>query len=138
MELPSAPRVLPLICYEAVFPDEIGARDQGVGWIVNLTNDAWFGVSTGPYQHLQQTRVRAIEQGLPVVRAANSGISAVVDPVGRIIARLDLGVEGVLDSVLPAAIRPTIYARFGDLPASIIVAFAIIVVLRRRLANTHR
>ena len=112
MELPSAPRVLPLICYEAVFPDEIDARDERVGWIINLTNDAWFGISTGPYQHLQQTRVRAIEQGLPVVRAANSGISAVIDPVGRIIARLDLGVEGVFDSVLPAAIRPTVYARF--------------------------
>jgi apolipoprotein N-acyltransferase len=138
MELPSAPSVLPLICYEAVFPDEIGAPDQRVGWIVNLTNDAWFGISTGPYQHLQQTRVRAIEQGLPVVRAANSGISAVIDPVGRIIARLDLGVEGVFDSTLPMAIRPTIYARFGDLPALIIVAFATIAVLRRRLANPYR
>jgi len=138
MELPSAPRVLPLICYEAAFPDEIDARDERVGWIVNLTNDAWFGISTGPYQHLQQTRVRAIEQGLPVVRAANSGISAVIDPLGRIVARLDLGVEGVFDSTLPAAIRPTIYARFGDLPALIIVAFAMIVVLRRRLANSHR
>ena len=138
MELPSAPRVLPLICYEAAFPDEIGARDQRVGWIVNLTNDAWFGISTGPYQHLQQTRVRAIEQGLPVVRAANSGISAVIDPVGRIIARLDLGVEGVFDSALPAAIRPTIYGRFGDIPALIIVAFCMIAVLRRRLANPQR
>jgi apolipoprotein N-acyltransferase len=138
MELPSAPRVLPLICYEAVFPDEIDARNERVGWIINLTNDAWFGISTGPYQHLQQTRVRAIEQGLPVVRAANSGISAVIDPVGRIIARLDLGVEGVFDSVLPAAIRPTVYARFGDIPALMMVALAMIAVLRRRLANSHR
>jgi apolipoprotein N-acyltransferase len=120
-----------------VFPDEIGARDQRVGWIINLTNDAWFGISTGPYQHLQQTRVRAIEQGLPVVRAANSGISAVIDPVGRIIARLDLGVEGVFDSVLPAAIPPTIYARFGDFPALLLVGLALIAVLRRRLANSR-
>lgn len=135
MELPSAPRVLPLICYEAVFPDEIGARDQRAGWIVNLTNDAWFGVSTGPYQHLQQTRVRAIEQGLPVVRAANSGISAVIDPYGRIIARLELGVDGVLDSLLPSAARQTIYARFGDTPALIIIAFAVLITVRRRLAN---
>ncbi|ABD86047.1 apolipoprotein N-acyltransferase [Rhodopseudomonas palustris] len=135
IDLPHAPRVLPLICYEAVFPDELGSR-EGVGWIVNLTNDGWFGISSGPYQHLQQTRVRAIEQGLPIVRAANSGISAVIDPLGRIVARLDLGVEGVLDSALPAARKPTLYARFGNIPAVIIIALTMIVVLRRRLANS--
>jgi apolipoprotein N-acyltransferase len=120
-----------------VFPDEI-ARDDRVGWMINLTNDAWFGISTGPYQHLQQTRVRAIEQGLPVVRAANSGISAVIDPYGRITAQLALGVEGVVDSLLPAAAGPTIYGRFGDIPAQITIAVALIIVLRRRVANTHR
>jgi len=132
LDIPGAPRVLPLICYEAVFPGDIVTRDDRPGWIVNLTNDGWFGISTGPYQHLQQSRVRAIEEGLPLVRAANTGISVVVDPVGRIIARLDLGIEGVLDSGLPAAIPPTIYSKIGDIPAAIFVALAIIFAVRRR------
>jgi apolipoprotein N-acyltransferase len=136
MDIPGAPPMLPLICYEAVFPDDIATRNDRPGWIVNLTNDGWFGISTGPYQHLQQSRVRAIEEGLPLVRAANTGISVVVDPVGRIIARLDLGVEGVLDSALPAAIPPTVYSRIGDIPAAMFVALAIIFAVRRR-AKTH-
>src|SRR5476651_2065160 len=134
MEVPNAPRVLPLICYEAIFPGDVAARDDRPGWIVNLTNDGWFGISTGPYQHLQQARLRAIEEGLPVVRAANTGISAVIDPSGRIIARLGLGVEGVLDSSLPGAIAPTIYARSGDVPAAILVV-GLIFVLRRRVTK---
>ena len=138
MEIPNAPRALPLICYEAIFPDEVAARGDRPGWIINLTNDGWFGISTGPYQHLQQARLRAIEQGLPVVRAANTGISAVIDPMGRIVARLGLGVEGVLDSSLPAAIAPTIYARSGDIPTAMIVAAALILVIRRRVAKRSR
>jgi apolipoprotein N-acyltransferase len=132
MALPRAPRVLPLICYEAIFPGDVASRDDRPGWIVNLTNDGWFGISTGPYQHLQQTRLRAIEEGLPIVRAANTGISAVIDPLGRIIARLDLGIEGVLDSPLPIAIPPTFYARTGDIPAAMLVAVAILFVVRWR------
>ena len=138
MEIPNAPPALPLICYEAIFPDEVAARGERPGWIINLTNDGWFGISTGPYQHLQQARLRAIEQGLPVVRAANTGISAVIDPMGRIVARLGLGVEGVLDSSLPAAIVPTIYARSGDIPTAMIVAAALILVIRRRVAKRSR
>jgi apolipoprotein N-acyltransferase len=132
LEIPNAPRALPLICYEAIFPGDVASPDDRPGWIVNLTNDGWFGASTGPYQHLQQARLRAIEQGLPLVRAANTGISAVIDPLGRVVARLDLGVEGVLDSSLPSAISPTVYARTGDLPASVIVASALFFVLRQR------
>jgi apolipoprotein N-acyltransferase len=132
MEIPNAPRMLPLICYEAIFPGDIVPPGDRPGWIVNLTNDGWFGISTGPYQHLQQTRMRAIEEGLPVVRAANTGISAVIDPLGRIVARLGLGLEGVLDSSLPSAIPPTIYARVGDIPAMIMVIAAFILVMRRR------
>jgi apolipoprotein N-acyltransferase len=132
LEIPHAPRALPLICYEAIFPGNVAARDDRPGWIVNLTNDGWFGISTGPYQHLQQARLRAIEEGLPLVRAANTGISAVIDPVGRIVARLGLGIEGVLDSPLPSAIAPTVYARSGDIPAAIIIAAAVIFVIRRR------
>jgi apolipoprotein N-acyltransferase len=100
--------------------------------MLNLTNDGWFGMSSGPYQHMQQAQLRAIEQGLPLVRAANTGISAVVDPVGRVVASLPLGVEGVLDSNLPKPLRPTPYARFGDVPAGVILAIALFVVLRGR------
>jgi apolipoprotein N-acyltransferase len=135
LEIPGAPRALPLICYEAIFPGNVAPRDDRPGWIVNLTNDGWFGISTGPYQHLQQVRLRAIEEGLPVVRAANTGISAVIDPLGRIVARLSLGLEGVLDSSLPSAIPPTIYARSGDIPAAVIVIAALIFVIRRRGAR---
>jgi apolipoprotein N-acyltransferase len=135
MDIPNAPRALPLICYEAIFPGDVAERDDRPGWIVNLTNDGWFGISTGPYQHLQQARLRAIEQGLPVVRAANTGISAVIDPIGRFVARLDLGLEGVLDSPLPSAIPPTIYSRVGDIPAAIIIAAALVFVIRRRVAK---
>ncbi|WP_319797272.1 apolipoprotein N-acyltransferase [Nitrobacter sp.] len=132
IDLPNAPSVLPLICYEAIFPGDIESRGARPGWIVNLTNDGWFGISTGPYQHLQQARLRAIEEGLPLVRAANTGISVVTDPVGRIVARLDLGIEGVLDSRLPAAIPPPPYARAGDVPAAIMVIFGLALAVRRR------
>jgi apolipoprotein N-acyltransferase len=135
MELPNAPKMLPLICYEAIFPGNVVDRNDRPGWIVNLTNDGWFGISTGPYQHLQQARLRAIEQGLPLVRAANTGISAVIDPLGRIVAQLGLGLEGVLDSGLPAAIPPTPYARAGDIPIMIILAAAWLYVIRRRAAK---
>jgi apolipoprotein N-acyltransferase len=136
MDVPNAPRMLPLICYEAVFPGDVASLNDRAGWMINVTNDGWFGISTGPYQHLQQARLRAIEEGLPLVRAANTGVSAVIDPVGRIVARLGLGVEGVLDSGLPPAIAPTIYARNGDIPAAMLVASALIIVIRRRAAKT--
>jgi len=135
LEIPGAPRALPLICYEAIFPAEVATRDGRPGLIINLTNDGWFGISTGPHQHMRQARLRAIEQGLPLVRAANTGISAVVDPLGRIVAQLGLGIEGVLDSRLPSALAPTIYARVGDIPAAIIVVLALFIVLGRRFTK---
>jgi apolipoprotein N-acyltransferase len=138
IKIPNAPRALPLICYEAIFPDTVAGRGDRPGWIVNLTNDGWFGISTGPYQHLQQARLRAIEQGLPLVRAANTGISAVIDPLGRVVARLGLGIEGVLDSELPSANPPTLYARAGDVPAAVMVALAMIFVVRRRMTKRDR
>jgi apolipoprotein N-acyltransferase len=131
--VPGAPLALPLICYEIVFPGEITPSGKRPGWIVNVTNDGWFGISTGPYQHFQQARLTAIEEGLPLARAANTGISAVVDPVGRIINSLPLGSEGVLDAPLPQPIAAPLYARFGDMPAAIMVTIALIVVVRRRL-----
>jgi apolipoprotein N-acyltransferase len=108
------------------------------GWLLNVTNDAWFGISTGPYQHFQQARVRAIEEGLPLVRAANNGISAVVDPFGRIVAQLPLGVEGVLDSELPRATRATVYARFGDSISIMIFGAFLLIVLRYRSKQSRQ
>lgn len=132
MTVPNAPRMLPLICYEAIFPGDIVPGDDRPGWIVNLTNDGWFGISTGPYQHLQQARLRAVEEGLPIVRSANTGISAVIDPFGRIIARLGLGAEGVLDSALPKPTSPTLFSRVRDVPVALAVALSTVIVVRRR------
>jgi apolipoprotein N-acyltransferase len=115
LALPSGPPVGPLICYEIIFPDEVidpAARPQ---WLVNLTDDSWFGPWVGPYQHLGIARVRAAEEGLPVVRAANTGVSAIIDPYGRVVASLDLNNQGVVDGTLPRALPMTFYARFGDL-----------------------
>jgi apolipoprotein N-acyltransferase len=131
--IPGAPPALPLICYEIIFPGEVIGRGPRPGWIVNVTNDGWFGISSGPYQHFQQARVRAIEEGLPLVRAANTGISAVVDPVGRIINSLPLGSDGVIDSPLPQPIDSPIYARVGDIPAAMMAAIALLAIIRRRL-----
>jgi apolipoprotein N-acyltransferase len=138
MSVPRAPSFVPLICYEVIFPGEAVPAGERAGWMLNLTNDGWFGISAGPYQHFQQSRLRAIEEGLPLVRAANTGISAVVDPLGRVIRSLPLGSEGVLDSTLPRPLAPTLYARFGDAPAGLLVGLALMLVLRwRRLARTQ-
>jgi apolipoprotein N-acyltransferase len=136
MALPHAPSFLPLLCYEIIFPHAVVPAGERPGWIVNLTNDGWFGESAGPYQHLQQARVRAIEEGLPIARAANTGISAVIDPVGRIVASLPLGAEGVLDSPLPQRIDQPPYARIGDGPLAAVLALLTIVILARR-ARRH-
>lgn len=113
--LPGMPPVSPLICYEIIFPEEIVAPGQRPAWLVNITNDAWFGESAGPYQHFSQVRMRAVEQGLPVARSANSGISALVDPYGRVVKSLPLDGRGIIDAKLPAPLQPTLYARLGDL-----------------------
>ncbi len=111
--LPKLP-FAPLICYEAIFPGAVvqGRRPM---FLVNVTNDGWFGNTTGPRQHLHQARVRAVEEGLPLLRVANNGISAVIDAQGHILHRLDLDVVGVIDARLPSPMPRTFYARFGDL-----------------------
>jgi apolipoprotein N-acyltransferase len=114
LEVPGLPAAAPLICYEAIFPGAIVQGSSRPGLLLNVTNDGWFGNTTGPRQHLHQARVRAVEEGLPLVRAANNGISALVDGHGRILARLDLDVRGAIDVALPAALQTPIYARFGD------------------------
>jgi len=132
MDIPGAPKMLPLVCYEAIFPGAAVPPGERPGWMVNVTNDGWFGISSGPYQHFQQARVLAIAEGLPLVRAANTGISAVVDPVGRIINSLPLGVEGVLDARLPAAIEPTFYVKYGSYLLGSALLLSLLVVGRRR------
>ncbi len=124
--LPNLPPVTPLICYEAIFPADTRRAAQGAGWMLQITNDSWFGESAGPWQHLAQARARAVELGLPLARAANTGISAMIDARGRVLDALPLGARGVLDSPLPPAeARPTLYARIGDAP---VFAFLAIVV----------
>jgi apolipoprotein N-acyltransferase len=113
LTIAGAPPARALICYEIIFPDEIAAEGDRPGWLINVTNDAWFGSSAGPYQHFHQAQVRAIEQGLPVARAANTGISAVIDPYGRVLAEIGLGQKGVIDAALPKAGPPTRFAQFG-------------------------
>jgi apolipoprotein N-acyltransferase len=155
LDVPGAPSVLPLVCYEIVFPGDAVPRSERPGWLydhvgrylnwpfaagsaerpgwlLNLTNDGWFGRSSGPYQHFQQARVRAIEEGLPLVRAANTGISAVVDPLGRVITALPLGTEGILDARLPQPVPPTPYARMGDGPMAVVIVIALLWLMRVR------
>lgn len=108
------PAFSPMICYEIIFPSQIVDQNNRPDWIVNVTNDGWFGKTAGPHQHLTQARFRAIEQGLPIVRAANTGISAAISPYGKVIKSLPLGKAGVFDIKLPKPLPKTIYARYGD------------------------
>lgn len=115
--VPGAPSAQPLICYESLYPGFTAGGDDRPGWIVNVSNDAWFGRTSGPLQHLNLASYRAIETGLPVVRATPTGVSAMIDPWGRIVdgARLDPGEAGVIDARLPQPAAITVYGRFGDL-----------------------
>ncbi len=115
VSVPGVPPFLPLICYEAIFPDGLRAPEGRPEWLLQVTNDAWFGEASGPYQHLAQARMRAIEQGLPLARVANTGVSAMIDPYGRVEASLGLGEAGHLDVELPGPLPPTLYSRYGDL-----------------------
>ncbi len=142
LAVPGLPPVAATICYEAIFPGAIlppvpdDAAPAVPGLILNLTNDAWFGDTPGPRQHFAQARLRAVEEGLPLVRDANSGISAVVDGHGRILASLPLGTEGVLDSALPQRLPGrTFYARFGDLPFALMWLAAFAAALIGRFAR---
>ena len=140
----TAPPFLPLICYEIVYSGAVRGDDNSgnVGerpqWIVNLTNDAWFGLTAGPYQHAHQAQVRAVEEGLPVVRAANNGISMVVDAYGRIRESLALGQRGVVDANLPVAGPPTLFSRYGNMPILLFVCLIFLILVGMSLRNTKR
>ncbi|MGB8813058.1 MAG: apolipoprotein N-acyltransferase [Paracoccaceae bacterium] len=133
---PTLGSVLPLICYEAVFPQDLRAAPTRPDWILQITNDAWFGKINGPYQHLAQAQLRAIEQGLPLARAANTGISAVIDARGRITASLPLGQAAFLDTPLPAAWPAPPYARFGEGAVLVLLAGLALALLRARKSTS--
>lgn len=115
-------RFLPLICYEAVFPQDLRGLTSRPDWILQITNDAWFGTLTGPYQHLAQARFRAIEQGLPLARVANTGITVMIDARGRVVAALPRGEVGYLDANLPGPMAETPFARWGEVPVLVLLA----------------
>ncbi len=126
MDLGALGKALPLICYEVVFAQNLRGVPERPDFLMNLTNDAWFGTRSGPQQHLAQARMRAIEQGLPMLRAANTGISAVIDPQGRILDYLALNTAGYLDVALPEPGAATLYSRIGDLPFALFLLVAAI------------
>ncbi len=133
LNIPGLPPAAALVCYEAIYPGYILPEGPRPRWILNLTNDAWFGITPGPYQHFAQARLRAIEEGLPLVRVANNGISAIVDPLGRILRYLPLGGDGLIDGALPQALEDTFYSRHRNGPALLLtVIFAIAAFTARR------
>jgi apolipoprotein N-acyltransferase len=135
IELPGLPPFAPLICYEVIFPGAIVDEQNRPAWLLNVTNDAWYGRSSGPYQHFAIARTRAVEEGLPLVRVANNGVSGVIDGVGRVVARIDLDTVGYADLPLPAADAPTptLYARSGDWILLALLCLGLLpVALRRR------
>jgi apolipoprotein N-acyltransferase len=129
IDLGSIGKTLALICYEAVFPHEMSSPEGRPRFLLHVTNDAWFGTWSGPYQHLVQTQFRAIEQGLPLLRSANTGVSASIDAHGRVLKNLPLGMAGHIDAKLPPRVAQTVYARFGDNPTLIILLFLFCVTL---------
>lgn len=129
MDLGVLGRALPLICYEAIFPQDVNGASERPDFLLQITNDAWFGSFSGPYQHLAQARMRAIEQGLPMIRAANTGVSAMIDARGQIVAQLGLGVAGFVDADLPATLPPTLYATSGDVPIFLLLVLSLVALI---------
>ena len=137
LDLGSLGTALPLICYEAIFAQDVNAANERPDWLMQITNDAWFGQWVGPYQHLAQARLRAIEQGLPMVRVANTGVSAVIDGKGHILAQTKLNEIATLDTTLPPALPKTLYARTGDWPATILFLIYTVGLTVARRRNRH-
>ncbi len=133
----TVPRFAALICYEIIFSTSLFKAESHPGWLVNVTNDAWYGDTSGPWQHLAQTQLRAVEQGLPVMRAANSGVSAVIDSYGRVRQSLQYGQRGVIDSSLPAPLEPTFYSRYGRLPLAILLSLLLLAMISMNMLHQH-
>jgi apolipoprotein N-acyltransferase len=135
LRIPGLPLAAPLVCYEAIFPGETVASDgpERPQWLLNVTNDGWFGATSGPYQHFAQARLRAIEEGLPLVRAANTGISAIVDPYGRVLESLPLGAAAVIDGRLPRPANPPPFAQHPFLWTSTLWFLTIIFAISGRI-----
>lgn len=130
-----APPAAPMVCYEAIFSGEVVDREKRPAWLIHVTNDGWYGLSAGPHHHFAMAQTRAVEEGLPLVRSANTGISGVVDAYGRIWESLPLEKEGVIDSNLPRALSPTLFSRFGNkIPLSL--AFLLILLSVGKQKNT--
>lgn len=125
LEVAGLPSFGPLVCYEVIFPSEVVAAPRPE-WLVNVTNDAWYGISAGPYQHLATARFRAVEEGLPLVRAAQTGVSAVFDAFGRTVGSLPLGETGTLRAMLPGPLAPTPIARIGLWIPGVLAALAVL------------
>ena len=135
VHLQGAPSFSPLICYEAIFPSEIASAiaDERPGFLVNDTNDGWFGNTPGPHQHLRLAELSAVAVGLPLVRAANTGISVVTDAYGRELDALAIGSTGTIESALPAAAAPTPYSRLRNLPFMMLLTATFMIGLIARL-----
>lgn len=123
----AAPPFAPLICYEIIFPGRAVPQGERPSWLVNVTNDAWFGDSTGPHQHLQLARVRAVEEGLPVVRSANTGVSSIIDAYGKIRSKLELNVSGVIDHGLPRSLHTTLFAKYHNKLLLALILFSLLI-----------
>ena len=132
LAVPGLDKVQALICYESIFPAAVTRADHRPSVFINLTNDAWFGVSPGPHQHFAQARLRAIEEGVPLVRSANGGLSAVIDPYGRTIAGLPLGESGAFTSPLPQVISPPLFARLGHALPLLLMVLCMLPAMRER------
>ncbi|MES2676974.1 MAG: apolipoprotein N-acyltransferase [Pseudomonadota bacterium] len=127
------PSFSPLVCYEAIFPDNIIDKTNPPKFLLNLTNDAWFGSSSGPYQHFDMVKMRAIEYGMPVIRVANSGISGLIDPVGQVVAAIPLNQKGIIDVMLMENLPKTIYLKFGDKIVFWLALTLVAIALTRKL-----